>query len=80
MKKFLDFLNGKKTAIGASILSLIVMAQMVGIKIPNVDSDKVAGAIDAFIKCLGVIIAVVGVIHKLWKGWQTKKTAGMVTK
>jgi protein-S-isoprenylcysteine O-methyltransferase Ste14 len=68
MQALLNFLNGKKTAIGAAILSVFSVLALFGVKVPAVDEASVTHYIEVTIQVVGIVAAVVGIIHKLIKG------------
>lgn len=68
MSKFLNWLNGKKTAIGAVILLVFTSLAAFGVKIPSVSENQIMHYIDLVIQYGGIVLTVWGVIHKALKG------------
>ena len=67
MQALLNFLNGKKTAIGAAILSVLLILQLFDVKLPTVSADQVLGWITEAVQVLGDVMAIWGVAHKVVK-------------
>ena len=73
MQKIIDFLNGKKTVIGGSVLAVVALLASMGIHVPSITAEDVGGWVDKVTVLLGGILWVVGLIHKLIKWIGTLK-------
>ena len=65
--KVWNWLNGQKTAIGASIIALLIFAQQSGVHLPlSIDQLKTTGHDVSM--AIGAAITFIGLAHKVIKG------------
>jgi len=63
---FIDCLNGKKTAIAASIMAIIGVLKVLGINVP-IDTNDISGIIGGVIQVGSIVLGIIGVFHKIIK-------------
>jgi metal-dependent HD superfamily phosphatase/phosphodiesterase len=78
IQQLIDWLNGKKTVIGASVLAVYAFLTQIGVHLPSITQNEVVAWINNIVILLGAILWVVGLIHKAIKWFQEQKIAKKV--